>query len=108
MLKYWPVIFIIILLFGCKDFSSQKKIEWPEITGYWYEQPLRIQQTVLRQPDVIDYNVLLDTRFERSMTAGAFNTVSTEFDNAVLQDISQFASHPRLLVGTIRARRASN
>jgi hypothetical protein len=38
--------------------------------------------------DTIDYNTLLDTRFERSMAAGAFNTVSTEFDNAVLQDIS--------------------
>ena len=38
--------------------------------------------------DTIDYNTLLDTRFERSMAAGAFNTVSTEFDNAVLVDIS--------------------
>jgi hypothetical protein len=34
--------------------------------------------------DVIDYSVLLDTRFEKSMKQGAFNTVSTEFDNAVL------------------------
>jgi hypothetical protein len=38
--------------------------------------------------DTIDYNTLLDTRFERSMAAGAFNTVSSEFDNAVLVDIS--------------------
>jgi len=38
--------------------------------------------------DVIDYNVLLDTRFEKSMKQGAFNTVSTEFDNAVLQYIT--------------------
>ena len=38
--------------------------------------------------DVIDNNVLLDTRFERSMAAGAFNLVSSEFDNAVLQDIT--------------------
>ena len=38
--------------------------------------------------DTIDYNTLLDTRFERSMAAGAFNTISTEFDNAVVQDIS--------------------
>tara|TARA_R110000772_G_C13310212_1_gene439971 strand:- start:15892 stop:16914 length:1023 start_codon:yes stop_codon:yes gene_type:complete len=38
--------------------------------------------------DTVDYNTLLDTRFERSMAAGAFNTVSTEFDNAVLQDVS--------------------
>lgn len=38
--------------------------------------------------DTIDNNTLLDTRFERSMKAGAFNLVSTEFDNAVLQYIS--------------------
>ncbi len=37
--------------------------------------------------DIIDYNVLLDTRFENSMKQGAFNTVSQEFDNAVLQFI---------------------
>jgi len=44
--------------------------------------------TKIQFADTIDYNVLLDTRFERSMAAGAFNTVSSEFDNAVLQDIS--------------------
>ena len=38
--------------------------------------------------DLIDYNTLLDTRFERSMARGAFNTVSDEFDNAVLQQIT--------------------
>lgn len=38
--------------------------------------------------DVIDQETLLDTRFERSMAAGAFNLVSTEFDNAVLQYIT--------------------
>ena len=57
ILKFWPVILISISLFGCKDFNSPKKIERPGLTGYWYEQPLRIQQTVLRQPDVIDYDV---------------------------------------------------
>jgi len=31
---------------------------------------------------------LLNTRFEKSMQAGAFNTVSSEFDNKVLQQIS--------------------
>ena len=36
----------------------------------------------------VDYNTLLDTRFEKSMQRGAFNTVSSEFDNYVLQDIS--------------------
>lgn len=38
--------------------------------------------------DVIDYNTLLDTRFEKSMKKGAFNTVSQEFDNAILQFIT--------------------
>jgi hypothetical protein len=44
--------------------------------------------TKVQFADVVDNNVLLDTRFERSMKAGAFNLVSSEFDNAVLQDIS--------------------
>ena len=44
--------------------------------------------TKVQFADVIDNNVLLDTRFERSMAAGAFNLVSSEFDNAVLQDIT--------------------
>ncbi|GAG68971.1 unnamed protein product, partial [marine sediment metagenome] len=47
-----------------------------------------VSLTKIQFADTIDYNTLLDTRFERSMTAGAFNTVSSEFDNAVLQDIS--------------------
>lgn len=38
--------------------------------------------------DVVDQETLLNTRFERSMAAGAFNLVSTEFDNAVLQQIT--------------------
>lgn len=38
--------------------------------------------------DIIDEETLLDTRFERSMKAGAFNLVSQEFDNAVLQYIT--------------------
>jgi hypothetical protein len=37
--------------------------------------------------DIVDQENLLDTRFERSMAAGAFNLVSSEFDNAVLQYI---------------------
>lgn len=47
-----------------------------------------VSLTKVQFSDTIDYNTLLDTRFERSMSAGAFNTVSTEFDNAVLQQIS--------------------
>ncbi len=38
--------------------------------------------------DIVDEETLLDTRFERSMKAGAFNLVSQEFDNAVLQFIT--------------------
>lgn len=38
--------------------------------------------------DQIDEATLLDTRFERSMAAGAFNLVSDEYDNAVLVDIT--------------------
>ena len=38
--------------------------------------------------DNIDQETLLNTRFEKSMAAGAFNLVSTEFDNAVLQYIT--------------------
>lgn len=44
--------------------------------------------TKIQFSDVIDWNLLLDTRFERDMKAGAFNLVSNAFDNAVLQDIS--------------------
>ena len=47
-----------------------------------------VSLTKVQFADTIDYNTLLDTRFERSMQGGAFNTVSSEFDNAVLQDIS--------------------
>jgi len=38
--------------------------------------------------DIIDESTLLDTRFERSMAAGAFNRISNEFDNAVLQQVT--------------------
>ena len=38
--------------------------------------------------DVIDQETLLDTRFEKSMQAGAFNLVPSEFDNKVLQYIT--------------------
>jgi hypothetical protein len=37
--------------------------------------------------DFIDERVLLDTRFERSMQAGAYNLISDEYDNKVLQQI---------------------
>lgn len=47
-----------------------------------------VTTTKVEFSDLINYNSLLDTRFERSMAKGAFNTVSNEFDNAVLQQIT--------------------
>lgn len=44
--------------------------------------------TKIQFGDVVDNNVLLDTRFEKTMGAGAFKLVSSEFDNYVLQDIT--------------------
>lgn len=44
--------------------------------------------TKIQFADTVDNNTLLDTRFERTMKSGAFNMVSTEFDNFVLQQIS--------------------
>lgn len=44
--------------------------------------------TRIQYADTVDYASLLDTRFERSMKKGAFNLVSSEFDNYVLQDIT--------------------
>jgi hypothetical protein len=51
-------------------------------------QKTPVSLTKIQFSDTIDNNVLLDTRFERSMKAGAFNMVSSEFDNAVLTQIS--------------------
>lgn len=47
-----------------------------------------VNLTKIMFADHVDYNTLLNTRFERSMAAGAFNTVSSEFDNKVLQQIT--------------------
>lgn len=47
-----------------------------------------VSLTSIEFSDIIDETTLLDTRFERSMAAGAFNRVSTEFDNAVLQQVT--------------------
>jgi hypothetical protein len=38
--------------------------------------------------DILEESTLLDTRFQRSMKAGAFNLVSSEFDNAILQQVT--------------------
>lgn len=44
--------------------------------------------TKVQYKDTVDNNTLLNTRMERSMKAGAFNLVSQEFDNKVLQQIT--------------------
>jgi hypothetical protein len=44
------VIVLIILIFGQTGLSQQS-------TGYWYNRPMRILQTVMRQPDAAGYNV---------------------------------------------------
>jgi len=60
--------------------------------------------------DVIDYTALLDTRFERSMSSGAFNLVSSEYDNKVLQYIQpaiSAAMESALWDGATTAQKAS-
>ena len=47
-----------------------------------------VNLTKIQFSDTVNYETLLNTRFERSMQAGAFNTVSSEFDNKILQQIS--------------------
>ncbi len=47
-----------------------------------------VNLTKFEYSDTVNYNTLLNTRFERSMKAGAFETVSSEFDNKVLQYIT--------------------
>ena len=47
-----------------------------------------VDLTKIEFSDTIDNNVLLNTRFEKTMKAGAFETVSQEFDNAVLQYVT--------------------
>lgn len=44
--------------------------------------------TSIEFSDIVDESTLLDTRFERSMKSGAYNRVSNEFDNAVLQQVT--------------------
>lgn len=58
MLKYLSVL-AIILLFCCQSPKNPENKNLPEATpsGYWYQQPLRILQTVLRQPDAANYDV---------------------------------------------------
>lgn len=58
MRKFYSFLFVLAL-FACQSDSPDDQSLSPENTleGYWYQQPLRILQTVLRQPDAADYNV---------------------------------------------------
>lgn len=47
-----------------------------------------VSLTKIMYKDQVDYNVFLNTRFENSMARGAFNTVSNEANNQLLQQIS--------------------
>src|SRR3990172_980683 len=51
-------------------------------------QKTPVALTSIEFSDIVDESTLLDTRFERSMKAGAFNRISNEFDNAVLQQVT--------------------
>jgi len=51
-------------------------------------QKTAVSLTSIEFSDIIDESTLLDTRFEKSMAAGAFNRISNEFDNAVLQQVT--------------------
>lgn len=51
-------------------------------------QRTAVSLTSIEFSDIVDESTLLDTRFEKSMQAGAFNRISNEFDNAVLQQVT--------------------
>jgi hypothetical protein len=50
------VIILIIMVSGCwAPEQEETALKKGSLTGYWYQHPLRIQQTVLRQTDAINY-----------------------------------------------------
>ena len=51
-------------------------------------QRTAVSLTSIEFSDIVDESTLLDTRFEKSMKAGAFERISNEFDNAVLQQVT--------------------
>jgi hypothetical protein len=58
MLKY-ASIFLVLFIYACQPQSQDGDDNNHEksLDGYWHQQPLRILQTVLRQPDAANYNV---------------------------------------------------
>jgi len=59
MRKYISLLFFIIFFYGCQSHLPNEKDTTQDfpLYGFWYQQPLRILQTVLRQPDAADYDV---------------------------------------------------
>ncbi|MBN2347740.1 MAG: beta-galactosidase trimerization domain-containing protein [Bacteroidales bacterium] len=58
MTRYFPILFLLALT-TCQPQKQEQNNNPAEesAVGYWYRQPLRILQTVLRQPDAANYNV---------------------------------------------------
>lgn len=67
--------------------ASTAKVS-PDGTAEYKADRTAVDNVRVMFADIIDYADLLNTRFEKSMAAGAFNLVSTEFDNKVLQQIT--------------------
>ena len=59
-----------------------------DATATYLVEKSPVTNTRVMFADIVDQEVLLDTRFEKTMQAGAFNLVSGEFDNAVMQYIT--------------------
>ncbi len=59
MIRNLILLFVTIVFFACRETSSPGTgpADNGSLEGFWYEKPLRIQQTVLRQPDAAGYNV---------------------------------------------------
>ena len=58
MIKHWFII-IFLFLIACSPKPKQESHQMTKksLDGYWYQQPLRILQTVLRETDGENYNV---------------------------------------------------
>jgi len=69
-MKKMYVIFSLLISFACsRDNAQQEEPDRGLLEGYWYQQPLRIQQTVLRQPDAIGYDADSVVAFMHSIHA---------------------------------------
>jgi hypothetical protein len=66
-------IFILLVLFlsaSCEEQQNHhREPDQSSAAGFWYQKPLRIQQTVLRRPDAIDYKADSVIAFMKSIHA---------------------------------------